>query len=344
MQTTPNNTNPIITAETALSNLVEHNFDSGELFTGTPSKKFIKGYTEPSLYTPEYDDKYIFPTMPLQDLVVWLRMNKEPVWLFGPTGAGKSSMTRQLSSLINYPVFELTGNNDMQFDDLCGHPVMTKKEGWSYQYGPLALAMRYGCVLLFNEMDTCQAGVLCGLNTILDGAPLCIPANGGELILPHPMFRLVVTANTNGNSDPTAMFQGTMKQNISLLDRFMFINVEYMDKQTELELLKEIVTGLPEPVLDKMIDMASEARSKFMKHGTGRGDAAGIELPFSTRSLIRWGQMTVEYEGLAAQGIQPIRHALYRAISYKGSLETQSTLDELLKRHFPSSLGERKGA
>ena len=106
MQTTPNNTNPIITAETALSNRVEQNFDSGELFTGTPSKKFIKGYTEPSLYTPEYDDKYIFPTMPLQDLVVWLRMNKEPVWLFGPPAAGKLPLTRNRWRPTTYPAFE----------------------------------------------------------------------------------------------------------------------------------------------------------------------------------------------------------------------------------------------
>ncbi len=37
---------------------------------------------------------------------------------------------------------------------------------------------------------------MAGLNSVLDGSPLCITENGGELIKPHLMFRFVATANT----------------------------------------------------------------------------------------------------------------------------------------------------
>ena len=77
----------------------------------------------------------------------------------------------------------------------------------SYEYGPLALAMRYGGICLVNELDMASPEVAAGLHGILDGSPLCIPENGGELIIPHPMFRFVATANTNGAGDDTGLYQ-----------------------------------------------------------------------------------------------------------------------------------------
>ena len=57
--------------------------------------------------------------------------------------------------------------------------------------GPLTLAMKIGGIFLFNEADLCSPATLAGLNTILDGSPLCIAENGGELVKPSPMFRFI---------------------------------------------------------------------------------------------------------------------------------------------------------
>lgn len=73
-----------------------------------------------------------------------------------------------------------------------------------FEYGPLALAMKFGGLFLCNEMDLLEPSTAAGLNGILDGQPLCIPENGGELVVPHPMFRFAATANSNGDSDETA--------------------------------------------------------------------------------------------------------------------------------------------
>ena len=77
----------------------------------------------------------------------------------------------------------------------------------AYQYGPLALAMRHGGLFLLDEFDLLDPSTAAGLNSILDGSPLCIPENGGEIIEPHEMFRFVATANTNGGSDETGLYQ-----------------------------------------------------------------------------------------------------------------------------------------
>lgn len=327
----------------SLKNLTTYDFDTGELFLGAPTKKYIKGYAQPSPYTPLYDDNYLFQVLPLQDMIVWFRDTKHPLWLYGPTGCGKSSMVRQFASLLNYPIFEVNGQADLQFDDLVGHPVLSK-DGWSYQYGPLSLAMKYGAILLLNEIDICHPGVNSGLYDVLGGNPLCISANGGELIFPNEMFRIVVTANTNGSGDSTGQYQGAAKQSIAHVDRYMMMEFNYISSQQEEEILKSYAPKLPPKVISKMVEMATEARKEFMKHTSGAHGSGGMEVPFSTRSLILWAELTQSYEALAGQGISPVKHAMYRAIGYKASQTTQDVLDEMLRRHFPSSLGERKGA
>ena len=88
-----------------------------------------------------------------------------------------------------------------------------------FEYGPLALALRYGGLFLLNEIDLVTPEVVAGLNGILDGSPLCIAENGGELVRPHPLFRFAATANSNGGGDKTGLYQGTQRQNAAFLDR-----------------------------------------------------------------------------------------------------------------------------
>ena len=85
----------------------------------------------------------------------------------------------------------------MEFADLVGHCTV-QKNNMTFEYGPLALAMRYGGLFLLNEIELTAPEVAAGLNSIVDGAPLCIVENGGERITPNPMFRLAATANSNG--------------------------------------------------------------------------------------------------------------------------------------------------
>ena len=51
-----------------------------------------------------------------------------------------------------------------------------------------SFVMRYGAIILLNEIDLTSPEIAAGLNSVLDGSPLCIAENGGELIVPHPMM------------------------------------------------------------------------------------------------------------------------------------------------------------
>lgn len=323
--------NTIVTAAEVLAGLEPKEFDAGEMFSGKKSNKPVWGFAEPSYYTPERDPNYIFHST-CQDICLWHMAEPEPLYVYGAAGAGKTSLIKQIAASLNYPVFEITGHARLEFADLVGQPTV-KNKGMEFQYGPLALAMKYGGICLLNEIDITDPATLCGLNSILDGSPLCIPENQGELIKPHPMFRFVATANSNGRADDTGLYQGVLAQNLAFMDRFWVVMVEYPTKEAETALLSKITPDLPAALISSMTDLATEVRESFMKD-----DGSGMEVTFSTRTLIRWAKLTLMYAPLARHGIMPVEHALDRALGFKAQPSTKEALHEMVQRIIPASL------
>ena len=323
-----NNTN----AHTVFASLTPTDLDAGQIFSGNPSGTVVRGYVAPCAYTPHLDHDYILHDAS-RDVIVWFLNDPEPLYVYGPLGSGKSSCVKQLAARLNYPVFEVTGHGRLEFADLVGH--FTVQQGnMTFDYGPLALAMRYGGLLLLNEIDLTAPEVAAGLNSILDGSPLCIAENGGELITPSPMFRFVATANSNGAGDDTGLYQGVQRQNAAFLDRFTLCEMGYPEATVEANLLKHRFPTLPEDLCDKMVAYANEVRGLFMGEATDMLTNT-IEITFSTRSLLRWAELTRRFQPLARQGIQPIAYALDRALAYRASKETRAMLHELAERMFP---------
>ena len=314
--------------------------DAGLVFSGKESGKLIQGYDKPSAYTPAINPDYLFHEAG-RDIVVWLMNPADPLYVFGPTGCGKTSCIKQLAARLNYPVFEVTGHGQLEFADLVGH-LAVKDGSMVFEYGPLALAMRYGGMLLLNEIDITPPDVAAGLNNVLDGSPLCIAENSGELVVPHPMFRFAATANTNGGGDETGLYQGTQRQNIAWLDRFMLCELRYPEPDVEKSLLSKLFPILPEELCAKLVDFAGEVREQFMGDKEGKGLANAIEITLSTRTLLRWAELTVRFQPLAHKGIQPVSYALDRALGYRACRETRAMLHELAQRIFPQEyrLGE----
>jgi len=306
--------------------------DVGEIFSGKKSKRKILGFTEPSSFTPEVNSEYLFHDSS-RDAVVWFMDSSDPLYVFGPAGSGKTSLIKQLAAKLNYSVFDITGHGRLEFPDLAGH-LTVEDSNMSFQYGPLALAMKYGGLFLLNEIDLLDPATAAGLNGILDGDPLCIPENGGEVVKPHPLFRFAATANTNGSTDETGLYQGTLQQNLAFMDRFWLCEIGYPSPKAERELLHRKAPRLPKDVRTKMVEYANEVRKLFMGEADGSFRDT-IEVTFSTRTLIRWADLTARFQPLARQGIQPVTYALDRALGYRACAETRTVLHELAQRIFP---------
>lgn len=315
-----------------LENLTITDLDAGTVFSGTPSGKTVKGYAAPSLFTPTVDPNYIFHEQS-RDIVVWFIDASDPLYVYGPTDCGKTTIVKQLAAKLNYPVFEVTGHSRLEFPELVGHHVV-RQGNMEFEYGPLSLAMKFGELFLCNEMDLLEPSTAAGVNGILDGQPLCIPENGGELIVPHSMFRFAATANSNGGSDETGLYQGVLRQNLALMDRFVLCEVSYPKSEAEELLLEKTAPQLPDGVRKKMVEYANEVRHLFMGESGNSYSSDSIEITFSTRSLLRWAELTIRYQPLANQGIQPVAYALDRALGVRACKETRAMLHELVQRVF----------
>lgn len=323
-----------------LESLKPADLDAGLVFSGVPSGRQVKGYAAPSSFTPVIDKNYIFHDE-VRDIAVWFIDRSDPIYVFGPPSVGKTSVIKQLAARLNYPVFEITGHNRLEFQDMIGHHTV-RDGNMSFQYGPLALAMKYGGLFLINELDLLDPSTATGLNGILDGQTLCIPENGGELIAPHPMFRFAATGNTNGGSDSTGLYQGTLRMNLALMDRFIICEIGYPKPETEELLLSKTAPGLPEIIRKKMVEYANEVRRLFMGEADNAFKGNAIEVTFSTRTLMRWADLALRYQPLAAQGIQPVAYALDRALAFRASPETRAMLHEISQRIFPAQRPPRK--
>lgn len=318
-----------------MSQLIE--VDSGQVFSGKPTGNKMLMWAQPCDYTPTIDPNYMFPAW-ASDIVMWLLMGKEPLYLFGPTGCGKTSCIKQIVAKLNYPVYEITGHNRLEFPEMVGHhTVVPTPNGQAtfmkFEYGPLAMAMKTGGLLLVNEIDLLDPSTAAGLNSVLDGYPLSIPENGGELIKPHPMFRFVTTANSNGGSDSTGLYQGVLRQNLAFMDRFVLVEAGYLDEKVEQAILRKYAPNLQAELTNKMVKFANAVRKLFMGDDA-EGVSTNIEVTFSTRTLIRWALLTMQYEPLKARGVNVVEYALERALSFRASKASQLTLRELHQRMF----------
>ncbi len=306
--------------------------DAGLVFEGKATEELLHAWSEPTPYTPKEDEHYKLPPWSA-DIIAWLLYGREPLYLFGPTGCGKTSCIKQLVQKLNYPVYEVTGHNRLEFPEMVGHHTVQQGSMY-YEYGPLALAMKNGGLFLLNEIDLLDPSTAAGLNSILDGYPLTIPENGGELVLPHPMFKFAATANTNGGSDHTGLYQGVLRQNIAFMDRFVLVEGEYMDEELELGILKSHVGNrLSEDVLKKMIRFANAVRRLFLGDEAEEVDTT-IEVTFSTRTLIRWALLTLQFKSARFRDADAIAHALDRALAFRASPPSRMTLKELRQRIF----------
>ena len=111
-------------------------------------------------------------------------------------------------------------------------------------------------------------------------------------------------------------------------------------RSVEKDLLVKLHPVLPEHIAVKMMDFANEIRKQFIGASDAYTDT--IEVTLSTRTLLRWADLTLRFQPLAHQGIQPLSYALDRALGFRASRPTRAMLHELLQRMFPMDchLGE----
>ncbi|WP_137887447.1 AAA family ATPase [Pseudomonas sp. 2FE] len=257
--------------------------------------------------------KYFFRIGLVQPFMNWLYAPfGDSCMLLGPTGSGKSSLVEQITAQLNWPCLTVSAHSRMEMPELTGYnlPVTDPVSGdlnTKFVDGPLTLAMRNGFVFVLDEYDTLDPAVTVGLHAVMEGRPLVIAENNGEVIHAHPNFRFVACGNTAGQGDETGGYAATMQQNLASLDRFRVFEVPYLDADNEVATLVAALPMLPEELAQKMVKVATSIRSQHQGIGGNY-----LSVTMSTRTLLRWGRISCGYTHVGAAN--PMQQALQESL------------------------------
>lgn len=295
---------------------------------------FEPGHALQGLVPPE-DENYVFPLGVLRDVFAFLACTDgDGLFLSGPTGCGKTSIIMQIASRLNWPVRRVNGHARLELHDIIGTMGLRSKDGGTstrFVHGPLARAMKEGAIFILDEIDLIDPAISAGLNPILEGNPLVIAENGGEIIRPHPNFRFIATGNTAGLGDDTGSYSGTQTQNLAYMDRFSVVVCGYPEPETEQGILEKVFGDEIHPkVRANMVRVANMVREQFA--GTGL-PGASLTITFSTRTLLRWGRLLLAYSNSPIQGSM-LEYALDRALLMRARPHEREAVQQIGRSVF----------
>lgn len=150
-----------------------------------------------------------FPT-----LVRWAGLRKN-VYLVGPAGTGKTTSAEKLAEALGLTFAGQSMCLQTSKTDIFGFV----HAGGSYVPGFLYEPMKHGGVVLIDEIDRCNPGVLVAMNSALANG-FCVFPNG-ELVRKHADCVFIAAGNTIHGA--TAEFNAAQKQDLSVVSRFVRI-------------------------------------------------------------------------------------------------------------------------
>jgi len=303
---------------------------------------FPKGHLHQD-FVPPRSSFYKFRTSIRMPVMNWLfSPNGDALALTGPTGSGKTSLIREIAAILNWPYLQANAHSRMEVPDLIGGLRLecdpaTGDQRTVFSYGPLALAMKHGYLFCLDEGDFLDPSVMSGLNAILEGAPLVIPENGGEIIRPHKYFRFAITCNTRGQGDDNGLYGGTLTQNLATWDRYRMVEVPYMSSEDEIETLMHVLGLKAGDIVTRMVEIANLVRKQFVGNPSPTGETGNLTVTFSTRTLMRWARISGSYSKSSVEGC-PMALALRESLTNRAAVDQRIAIHTIAKTVFGPEL------
>ncbi|TDW20533.1 cobaltochelatase CobS [Rhizobium azibense] len=333
---------PFAFTERTLSEIFGLDASAGLSSTNNPImlRCLTEHHLESAAYIQATDPDYVFNIDLVKKVCLGFELGMN-VYLWGFHGTGKTTVLEQCAARTGRAFLRVqhTGNTEeahilgqyvvktvMADSQELGadgriHIVQKPQTVTEFQYGPLAMAMKYGMVYCADEYDFAMPSVIALYQPVLEGKPLVIkdaPIDQ-RVIHPHPDFRFVATGNTNGVGDETGLYQGTMIQNAASYSRFHITEeVKYMDPKQEALVLRS-KAGLGKPDADKFVKVANAIRESFAK--------GEMSMTISPRELITAASLTIVFGNNPTLGFK-------LAFANRCSRVDQVTVEQVLQRHF----------
>lgn len=214
--------------------------------------------------------------------------------LVGPKGTWKTTTAAYIAQKLNRPLMYMQMTGSTWVDSFIGKYLVNTHEGTYWVDWILTQAMKYGYILVLDELNMALPEITAVLHWVMDERKILVLDEkwAWEVIVAHPDFRIVAAINPSGE------YEGTKEMNEALMDRFqVVVPVDYPDarKERAIVLAKDYIWIDDDPeatsvgrtkdgIISRMVMVANDARKA---HGEQR-----LEFEFSTRNLIDWARLT----------------------------------------------------
>ena len=238
-------------------------------------------------------DGYVPPDMDLLiDAISALSMGKN-VLLKGPTGSGKTKFAETLSALFNQPMFSVNCSVDLDAESLLGFKTLAyedQKQVIEFVSGPVINAMKYGEFLYIDEINMAKPETLPLINGVLDYRRTITNPFTNEIITAKDGFGVIAAINEG--------YIGTVPLNEALKNRFIVIDVPYIEGEQLKELIQTNTSLTDETTIDLFVKLSKDLITA-VQQGKLSEDAASI------RALL---------DACDLSGIIPPKRAILRSI------------------------------
>jgi MoxR-like ATPase len=203
-----------------------------------------------------------------------------PVYIYGPTGNGKSTAVEQSCAKNKTAMIRVNLNMMTDEDQLIGSKTLVDGNIEIIE-GPVLIAMRTGIPLLLDELDGGSANTLLCLQPILEGKPYYFKLKN-EVIVPATGFNVFATGNTKGKGSDDGRYIGTNILNEAFLERFaVTLCQDYPNATTEKKIVHNLMhtyNCFDEEFASSLVKWADAIRRTFAD--------GGIDETITTRRLI----------------------------------------------------------
>lgn len=273
-----------------------------------PREVLIDGYEEGHPSVPAINPCYAFIPEKMRDLLAFWQSKERALKIIGDPAAGKTSLVQQFHARLRWPLYMVSCNPLTESRELMGSLMPMVDGTLKWIDGPVLKAAREGTSVLLDEFNIMEPGEASGLNMILEGYPVTIPATG-ETVFPKPGFKVFATEN---HVESRLAVTGRNVQDVANDDRFMVTYADYLPESVETqvvvsELLNEGVNAdVAQMIAEQVVSIANKIRQAY------KDDDSRIQKPMSTRAVIRWAALIRRF-GKVKDAEGPVLYALRRA-------------------------------